>query len=170
MDDQTIKEVTDEMAPLLRGRAPGKIFQLSPLTMAIDFRAREGYLLLSADPQMPRLHLIKRRVRDLEKQSGPLNQFSLTVRKELAGTTLLTIRKDKGDRILRFQFSGKDELGKEKHRTLVAQLTGRSANLFLLDEAGTVRQSARPTKLPGQQAGETYEKPESSQLPEVKSV
>jgi hypothetical protein len=80
MDDQSIQEVVKEIAPLLIQRAPGKIFQLGPASFAIDFGLRErGYLFVSADPSALRLYLIQRRVRDLEKQSTPLNTFALTV-------------------------------------------------------------------------------------------
>jgi hypothetical protein len=94
MDDQSIREIVDEIAPLIVHRAPGKIFQLGSASLAIDFGLREpGYLFLSADPSAPRMHLIRRRVRDLEKQGAPLAQFSLTLRKELADTQLDAIEK-----------------------------------------------------------------------------
>src|SRR5712692_2594008 len=89
MDDQTIKAIVAEIEPLLIGRAPGRLFQLGPLSLAIDFRLRDGYLFLSAEPGLPRLYLIKRRVRDLEKQSIPLTQFALALRKEDRKSTRL---------------------------------------------------------------------------------
>src|SRR2546425_9418025 len=147
MDDQSINAVVAEIKPLLIGRAPGKIFQLSPSSMAIDFGLREPrFLLLSVEPSLPRMYLVKRRVRDLEKQSTPLGQFALFLRKELSGTTLRTVQKDTLDRVVRFHFVGTDELGREQRRTLVAQLTGRSANLFLLDEKGVISHRARSSR------------------------
>src|SRR2546428_2041334 len=172
MDDQSINAWVAEIKPLLIGRAPGKIFQLSPSSMAIDFGLREPrFLLLSVEPSLPRMYLIKRRVRDLEKQSSPLGQFALCLRKELSGATLQSLEKDAGDRIARFHFVGTDELGREQKRTLVAQLTGRSANLFLLDEKGVITHQARSTHvrtacdsgrlIPGQEIGELYRTPSS---------
>src|SRR6202521_4005864 len=146
MDDESIKEIVAEIEPLLAGGAPGKIFQLGPLALAIDFRLRDGYLFISAEPGLPRLYLIKRRVRDLEKQSIPLTQFALTLRKELAGATLRALEKDSADRVLRFRFAGKDELDRPLERTLIAQLTGRSANLFLLDSRETITHQLRPAR------------------------
>jgi len=163
MDDESIKEIVAELASLLAGRAPGKIFQLGPASLAIDFGLRDhGYLLLSAEPTAPLLYLIKRRVKDLEKQSTHLTQFALALRKELSGTKLVSVDKDPVDRSVRFHFAGEDELGNSRSRTLIAQLTGRSANLFLLDANETIIQSARATKVSGQAAGETYRKPEIS--------
>src|ERR1700730_10592655 len=134
MDDQTLTEIVAEIEPLLVGCAPGKIFQLGSLSLVIDFRLRdEGYLFISVEPALPRIYLVKRRVRDLEKQSVALTQFAQGLRKELSNTTLRSIEKATDDRIVRFSFSGKDELGRKIDRRLIAQLTGRSANLFLLD-------------------------------------
>ncbi|PYS82678.1 MAG: hypothetical protein DMF70_07730, partial [Acidobacteria bacterium] len=46
MDDASIKAIVAEIEPLLIDRTPGKIFQLGPLSLAIDFRLRDGYLFL----------------------------------------------------------------------------------------------------------------------------
>lgn len=162
MDDASIQEIVTEIAPLLNGRAPGKIFQLGAASLAIDFGLRDlGYLFISAEPAEPRLYLIKRRVRDLEKQSHPLATFALTLRKELSNTQLKSLAKDIGDRIVRLLFSGRDELGDSKQCTMVAQLTGRSANLLLLDRGDMIIQRARPTDVSGQQIGEIYRGPVS---------
>src|SRR6266568_5506856 len=176
MDQESISAVVAEIKPLLLGRAPGKIFQLSPLSMAIDFGLREpGLLLLSVEPSLPRIHLIKRSVRNLEKQSALLGQFALSMRKELSGTTLQAVEKDTRDRIVRFRFVGTDELGREQKRTLVTQLTGRSANLFLLDDKEVITHHARPIGvrtaggsgrlISGQQIGEVYCSPSATKEP-----
>lgn len=160
MDDQTIKDVVAEIEPLLVGRAPGKIFQLSPVSLVIDFRLRDhGDLFISVEPAQPRIYLVKRRVRDLEKQSIPLTQFAQGLRKELSDTTVRSIKKDPDDRIVRFHFSGTDELGQDQERAMIAQLTGRAANLFLIDRQGVIINQARAGKGPGQKIGEAYQKP-----------
>ena len=162
MDDQSIQEIVKEIAPLIIHRTPGKLFQLGAATLAIDFGLREpGFLLLSADPSAPRLHLIRRRVRDLEKQSKPPTPFALVLRKELADTKVSAIEKHASDRIVRFNFAGRDELGNPKQRVLVAQLTGRSANLLLLDDDNRIVQTARKTQSEGQSVGDSYRGPTS---------
>ena len=168
MEDQTLTEIVAEIEPLLVGRAPGKIFQLGPLSLAIDFRLRHhGYLFISVEPAQPRMYLVKRRVRDLEKQSVALTQFAQGLRKELSDTTVRTIRKDSGDRIVRLQFSGVDELGSMKGSTMIIQLTGRSANLFLIDPNGVITHQARPRKGIGQKTGEVYQEPPTPGSPRV---
>ncbi len=161
MDDQSIREIVDEIRLLLLNRAPGKIFQLGTASLAIDFRLREpAFLFVSAEPASPRTYLIRRRVRDLEKQSTQLTPFSLALKKELADTQLNAVEKDVTDRIVRFDFEGRDELGNPKRRVLVAQLTGRSANLLLLDADNRIVQTARKTDGQGQKPGDPYRGPE----------
>ncbi|MBV9928662.1 MAG: DUF814 domain-containing protein [Acidobacteria bacterium] len=160
MNELLIEEVLEELRPALSGRPWGKVFQLSANTLAVDFRTGDGrYLLLSADPARPRLHLIARTVRELERGSPAPAPFALFLRKALGGATLRALTKDEGERVVRFEFSVEDELGVENTATLVAQLTGRSANLFLLDGRGRVRMSMRPARGEGQTEGEVYSPP-----------
>ena len=161
MNERLIGEVLEELRPALSGRPWGKVFQLSPNTLAVDFRTGDGrYLLLSADPSRPRMHLIARTVRELERASLAPNSFALFLRKALGGATLRGLTKDEGERVVRFSFSVPDAVGAESEATLVAQLTGRSSNLFLLDQNGRVRIALRPTRGAGQTEGEVYAPPE----------
>src|SRR2546423_411102 len=160
MNDSTISAVVAELAPLILGRASGKIFQLNHQSIVIDFGLRsEGYLFISVNPALPRLYLIKRRVRDLEKQSLPLNQFSLTMRKELSQARVIAVEKTAGDRIVLLKFEGVDELGRQNVRSLIVQLTGRSANLLLLDQDDVIISQLRHGKSVGQMTGESYQQP-----------
>src|SRR2546430_7843494 len=164
MDDESIKAIVKEIAPLLVGRTPGKVFQFAGASLAIDFGLRDaGYLFISVEPAVPRIYLLKRRVRDLEKQSRTPTQFALAVKKELAQTRLVSVKKDRADRILWFAFAGEDDLGNEKTRALVGQLTGRSANLLLLNERNQVIQTLRPSPPAGQRIGELSPRSKTSQ-------
>lgn len=159
MEDATIAAVVTEIAPLIIGRRPGKIFELGPQTLAIDFGLRDGYLFLSVEPAQPRMYLIKRRVRDLQKQSLHPGNFGLSLRKELSGTAVSSIEKTSGDRIVSIKFNGVDEIGKPVQRSLIAQLTGRSANLLLLDKDDRIVSQLREGQGAGQTVGETYKSP-----------
>lgn len=161
MNDETIKAIVEEIGPQLVGRVMGKAFQLSRTSLAVDFRLSSGlYLFISVDPNSgPRLYLIERRVRDLEKQSLQPASFVLVLRKHLSGAVLASLSKDEGDRIVRFSFRGRDAVGNVLQRTLVAQLTGRAANLLLLNEHGYIIDTLRSLKGEGQEAGERYAPP-----------
>src|ERR1041384_7627851 len=119
MDDATISAVVNEITPLIVGRRPGKILQLTPYSLGIDFGLRgHGYLFVSVEPAQPRMYLIKRRVRDLEKHAIHSGQFALSLRKDLSNTTVSFVEKDPMDRIVRLEFNGSDEIGERKRRTL----------------------------------------------------
>ncbi|HWS56156.1 MAG TPA: NFACT RNA binding domain-containing protein [Pyrinomonadaceae bacterium] len=160
MNDQLIAEVVKELAAALVGRAWGKIFQLSAASLAVDFRAPGNrYLFVSVEPNRPRLHLVARTVRELEKASVAPAPFALVLRKALGGAALASVTKDEGDRVVRFLFDARDAVGEARAPSLVAQLTGRTSNLFLLDERGLVLDSLRPARGEGQEAGEPYRPP-----------
>ncbi|MGH9425462.1 MAG: NFACT family protein, partial [Terriglobia bacterium] len=131
MNQQTIEEIVKEISSHLSGRFLGRIFQLSPLSLAIDFGLRGiGYLFISVDPAAPRVYLIERSSRQMEKQSITPSQFVQAMRSSLGRGRLLSVTKGASERIVRLSFSVEDELGESKGAALVGQLTGRSANLF----------------------------------------
>ncbi len=166
MNQQTIEEIVKEISSHLSGRFLGRIFQLSPLSLAIDFGLRgAGYLLISVDPAAPRVYLIERSSRQMEKQSVTPSQFVQAMRSSLGGGRMLSVTKDVSERIVRFSFSVEDELGESKGAALVGQLTGRSANLFLLDREGRITHALRSPKGTGQQVGAPYQPPASQDPP-----
>jgi predicted ribosome quality control (RQC) complex YloA/Tae2 family protein len=160
VDEQTLSRIVSEIRPLLEGHRLGKVFQLSRLALALDFRTSDGrYLFISVEAGAPRLYLIARRTRELEKQSQASSSFIYAMRKHLGSGTLLSLTKDEGERIVRFHFAVADEIGEAHHRSLIAQLTGRTANLFLLDEAGYIIDTLRPPRGEGQEIGDRYQPP-----------
>jgi predicted ribosome quality control (RQC) complex YloA/Tae2 family protein len=160
VDEQTISRIVSEIKPLLEGRPLGKVFQLSRTALAFDFRTRDGRLLfLSVEPGAPRLYMIARRIRDLEKESLASSHFIYAIRKHLGGGTLLSLTKDLDERIVRFSFDVEDAVGEAHRRSLIAQLTGRSANLLLLGELGHIIDALRPPHGEGQEIGDIYRPP-----------
>ncbi len=173
MHQDTLKEIVEESTHLLQDRFLGKIFQLSDSSFAIDFGLKgDGFLFISTDPASPRLYLIKRSVRELEKQSVSLSHFGQALRASLGGGKLLSITKDSDERVVRLSFRIADDLGDVETRQLVAQLTGRSANLFLLEGSGLIKQALRAPRGEGQQTGEQYQPPtvQTKQLSEVRPL
>lgn len=160
MDLATITAIRKELESELTGQRFGAIFQLSRTDIAVDFRSPDSrYLFVSVGPRNPRMFLIRRRLRDLEKSSGTPGNFALILRKELSGAELSSITQVEDERVLFLAFNGVDELGNPAHYILAAQLTGASANLFLLDRELTIIASSRQTHGSGQQPGEKYEPP-----------
>jgi predicted ribosome quality control (RQC) complex YloA/Tae2 family protein len=152
MREALIHPVVQELRTALHRKYLGKIFQLTPLSFAVDFGLRGEFLYFSVEPASPRLYLIRRRTRDLEKQSATPGAFGQLLRTTLSGASLTTISKDPLDRIVRFTFHRDGTF----HR-LVVQLTGRTADLFLLDELNRITAVLRE---PGKtRLGEVYVPP-----------
>jgi predicted ribosome quality control (RQC) complex YloA/Tae2 family protein len=149
-----------ELESALVGRKFGKVFQLSKFEIAIDFRLPDSlYLFVSSEPSDPRVYLVRRRVRDLERQSTNPTPFALLLKKRVSDASLVSIEQIANERILRFNFEGRDELGNDRRLSLVVQLTGRSANLFLLDERDSILATMRQTRGERQQEGDKYTPP-----------
>ena len=160
MNENTLEQIRRELESFLIGQKFGKIFTLSRFTMAVDFRLPDGqFLFISVEPSAPRVYLIRRRLRDVEKQSVNPHPFFLFLKKRLSNAVLETIEKVENERILIFVLSARTELGETEKYSLAAQLTGRSANLFLLDKTGYILDKLRETFGTGQEVGDRYSAP-----------
>lgn len=160
MNETTLKIITDEISPILTNQKFGRIFQLSRLRLAIDFRLPEAqYLFVSLESVNPRLYLITEKLKDLEKLSLNPHAFTMVLRKYLANSVVRKISKDENERIVRFELAAADEIEDVKNYTLVFQLTGRSANLFLLDNRGFIIDSLRENQGDGQTVATGYAPP-----------
>jgi predicted ribosome quality control (RQC) complex YloA/Tae2 family protein len=133
MDSAIVQRVVEELRSELVGRYVGRIYQLTPFSFAVDFGLRGEFLFISVDPASPRLHFIHRRGKDLERVSLPLNAFGQTLRSKLGGAYVVNISKDSLDRIVRVTFRIDGQF-----RKLAIQLTGRTADIFLLDELNRI--------------------------------
>ncbi len=160
MNLATIEQIIPELRTALVGRRPGKIFPLSRHSMAIDFRLSDSqYLFISVEPANPRVYLIRRRLRDIEKASGNPSPFVMQMKKRFSGAEIEAVEQVPDERGLRLLFAGTDELGLDFQFALVIQLSGKSANLFLTDASNRIGDSLRDTLGEGQQIGDTYQPP-----------
>lgn len=161
MEDELLNRVAGETADRLTGRFLGKVLQLSKFSFVLDFGIRGTFLFISADPVSPRYYLIERRQKDLEKQSIPLSTFGQLLRTKLHGAEIIEVVKESNDKIIHLHFRIQDEIGEPRDARLVVQLTGKTSNLLLLDEAEIVLAVLRASKDAGQQAGDRYQPPRS---------
>jgi predicted ribosome quality control (RQC) complex YloA/Tae2 family protein len=161
--EQLLQKIVEELRLSLVGSSLGKIFQLSRSSFVFDFHRREsGFLFISVDPSAPRLYMIQRGSRDLEKQSASLAEFGQTMKAQLFGAVLADVHQTGSDRVVTFAFRQQAETGETFVRSFVCQLTGRSANLFLLDATGRITNALRGVERTGQQEGDLYEPPHSA--------
>lgn len=157
MHDELIRRVVEELRATLSGRFLGKIYQLTPLSFAFDFGLRGSFLFVSVEPSSPRLYLIERRARDLQKASIQLAHFGQLLRARTNSAALVSVEKDSQDRVVRLTFRCEDQFYK-----LIVQLTGRTANLFFLDDADRILAVLRGPR--GQVPGEIYSPPQAPDL------
>ena len=133
-----------------------KIHQPSRDTVILQLKCREGRqkLLFALNPTAPRLHLT---MSNPENPAEP-PMFCMLLRKHLLGARLIRMEQIPMERCAMFTFDCIDELGDHVEKTLVAELMGRTCNLYLLSPEGRIidclrrvglDESAKRAALPG---------------------
>ena len=147
--------VLDEIRALQDIRVE-KIHQPSRDTVLLHLKHREGRakLLFAANPTAPRLHLT---TASPENPPEP-PMFCMLLRKHLSGGRLVDISQLPMERCAIFTFDCIDEMGDMVQKKLVAELMGRTCNLYLLSPEGRIidclrriglDESAKRAALPG---------------------
>ena len=128
--------VLEQMKPVLLGARVEKIHQPSRDTVILLMKGPEGRhkLQIVASPTAPRLHL---------SSASPENppeppMFCMLLRKHLSGARLADIRQLPMERCGIFTFDCIDEMGDPVQKKLVAELMGRTCNLYLLSPEGRI--------------------------------
>lgn len=131
-----IDAVVQEIAPVLSGGWIQKIFQPTPTCILLEVRSpgETVGLLLSADPETARLHLVSSRPPNPPKPPA----FCQYLRARLQGARIEAVESVEADRIVRFRLSGKTG-----RLVLEAAMTGKSADLLLRDDNGVVLKRLR---------------------------
>ena len=141
-----------------------KIHQPSRDSVIIHLKCAEGRqkLLFGISPTAPRLHLT---TASPENPAEP-PMFCMLLRKHLSGARLASISQIPMERWAEFAFDCIDEMGDAVQKKLVAELMGRTCNLYLLGPDGRIidclrrvglDETAKRPALPGMY----YQKPET---------
>ena len=128
--------VLSEIEKTALGARVEKIHQPSRDTVILHLRCEGGRekLLFAANPAAPRLHLT-----DATPENPPEPpMFCMLLRKHLSGARLAQIRQLPMERMAQFFFDCTDEMGYPVQKQLVAELMGRTCNLYLLDPEGRI--------------------------------
>jgi predicted ribosome quality control (RQC) complex YloA/Tae2 family protein len=114
-----------EAARRVEGGAIERVFDLGEDKVALELHARPErcWLLFSARPGFSRAHLLSER----PPRAATPGPFVMLLRKHLAGARVERLAMAGDDRVVRL-----DALHRGERIALVAELTGRHANLFLL--------------------------------------
>ena len=128
--------VLDEIRAAALGARVEKIHQPSRDTVIFLLRCAEGRqkLLFAANPTAPRLHLT---TASPENPPEP-PMFCMLLRKHLSGARLSAVTQPPMERMAEFTFDCTDEMGFPVQKRLVAELMGRTCNLYLLSAEGRI--------------------------------
>lgn len=144
-----VTQVVAEIAPALEGGWVQKVYQPhdEAVTLEIRSQGKTRQLYIAADPETARLHFLSRK--HPNPQTPP--PFCQLLRARLEGARIEHLRQVNDDRIVRLEMTHDGQ-----PLTLVAELTGRTANIILLDQDNTVRGQLRKGRL---KTGEAYVAP-----------
>ena len=159
-----LSAVLEEVRERCIGARIDKIHQPSRDTLILQMHSKEyrSKLLFAANPTAPRLHLTT---------SSPENpaeppMFCMLLRKHLMGAKLAAVSQPPMERAATFTFDCTDEMGFPVQKKLIAELMGRTCNLYLVSQEGRILdclrrigldESARRAALPGL----NYQEPEA---------
>jgi predicted ribosome quality control (RQC) complex YloA/Tae2 family protein len=148
-----IAKVLDECAPVLTGGWIQKIYQPTDHTLLLEIRTpgRTHRLLISCQPDTARIHITTAGFQN-PPTPPPFCQF---LRAHLQGARIDRIEQIQGDRIVQLGLTAK-----EGPCRLVAELTGKTSNLVVLDEAHRIRRDLNRGK---DRVGQLYVPPPHSQ-------
>ena len=113
-----------------------KIHQPSRDTVLLHLKHKDGRakLLFAANPAAPRLHLT-----DSNPENPPEPpMFCMLLRKHLGSARLVEVSQIPMERCVFFTFDCIDEMGDRVQKKLVAELMGRTCNLYLLSPDGRI--------------------------------
>ena len=151
-----LSAVLEEVREKCIGARIDKIHQPSRDTLILQMHSREyrSKLLFAANPTAPRLHLTNA---SPENPAEP-PMFCMLLRKHLMGAKLSEVTQIPMERCATFTFDCTDEMGFPVQKRLVAELMGRTCNLYLLNPEGRIidclrriglDESAKRAALPG---------------------
>ena len=128
--------VLDEIREKAIGARVEKIHQPSRDTVILLLRCEQGRekLLFAPNPAAPRLHMT---TANPENPPEP-PMFCMLLRKHLQGARLASITQPPMERAATFRFDCTDEMGYPVQKSLVAELMGRTCNLYLLGPDGRI--------------------------------
>jgi predicted ribosome quality control (RQC) complex YloA/Tae2 family protein len=124
--------VCHELQALVDARLE-KIYQPQAAVLLLTLHhPRQGRrrLLLTTEPTGPRVHLTEGKWSN--PQAPPM--FCMLLRKHLEGSRLLKVEQWGLERLLKFSFGGRDELGNAVTYRLVAEIMGRHSNILLVNQ------------------------------------
>lgn len=140
-DGVLLRAAAREAAASLLGARVERVFQPEPLliTLCCYRRGEESTLLVSCHPRFARLHLTAHT--PANPPAPPA--FCMLLRKHLEGGVVTCVEQAGLERVLRIGVDRRNAEGEAVRAVLIAELTGKHANLVLLNGNGVVLDALR---------------------------
>ncbi len=131
-DGFTVAALTKELSDTLTEGRVQKIAQPEPDELLLTIKNNRNIyrLILSANASLPLFYLTK------ESKTSPLTapNFCMLLRKHLNGARILKISQIGFERVVRFDFENRNELGDLVQKSLVIEIMGKHSNIIFIDE------------------------------------
>ncbi len=140
-DGVVTKCVAGELSDAIAGGRVEKIFQPEADEIIIGIRAK-GYnqkLLLSANPNYPRIHLTG----VLKENPAVPPVFCMLLRKHLSGGKILSVEFADFERIITLKIESTNELGDLSVKNLIIEIMGRHSNIILTNSEDKILDSIK---------------------------
>lgn len=130
-DGIVLYSVKTELETLILNKKIEKVYQPQEDEIILNLRnsKEEHYLLISANPNSPRVHLTNM------SKHNPISPpvFCMVLRKHLTGGRIVGFFQPELERILHINIETVDELGIVKTKTLIVEIMGKHSNIILID-------------------------------------
>ncbi|NLT12285.1 MAG: fibronectin/fibrinogen-binding protein [Clostridiaceae bacterium] len=132
LDGVTTYLLSEELNSSLNGARVDKIYQPDKKSIILLLRAfnKNSKLLLSADPDFPRVHITDVATTNPSTPPG----FCMVLRKYLSGSRISRISSPGFERIIEIEFSSVDEIKDNVSYRLIIEMMGRYSNIILLNQ------------------------------------
>lgn len=127
IDGISLNLLKNELSDELKNRKLTKIFQYDKYNISLFFGKLNLYI--STNPSLPVLYIAANKE---EAPDVPI-AFSLSLRKFILNSILISISQHQNDRIIILTFEKLDELGDRNTYNLIFEIMGKHSNLFLCD-------------------------------------
>ncbi|MBR5785127.1 MAG: NFACT family protein [Clostridia bacterium] len=130
-----------EINGLLEGGRIERVFQTGryEITLLCHSHGEKYRLLISANPENPRIHLTK------SKKENPLvaPPFAMVLRKHIQSGKILSLTQEGYDRIVTLTIETHNEMGDIVNKKLIAEIMGKYSNIILTSENGIIYDSVK---------------------------
>ncbi len=133
IDALTLAALADELRSTLGGARVDDVIQPTPHSIAFQLwgGGRNRWLIVSAHPQLARVHLTSEKPRKLAAEPPP---FVMLLRKHLEGARLVAVRQPAWERVIELGFGrGPEVAAGVVSSWLIAEIMSRFSNIVLTD-------------------------------------